>query len=422
MSAADYLYADDSFNGARFHLHLSMLAEHGSIHRFVPQPGAPVEGRDLWGREEESARLWKCIQRGSCHIQGPRRYGKTSLLRRVEMQLAAEKRPAVLVDVSACANTTEFLTTLADEAMDNPLLYAPLASALRELRHWPAPGLLSDADQRSAARIRLLNEIGDEPVPFGEQLLATMAEAGTVLMIDEFSLFLRDTLKRSQDETRRVLEFLRRARRGAPALRQVVAGSAGLTAFARFHGLGDLLADLSPVPVKPLDVPQAQVFAEELIYGSGLRPSPDMATAVIEDIGLPVPYFIQALCDAARVQAGNASTVDAATLHTAYRERVLGPVGNRLFRDYRLDHQPYPDILRRTAARILTAMAQNSRGATRAALAAICRAECPEAIAQFDALLACLSEDYDLEQAGSRWRFRSKVLRERWLLFGQTSV
>ena len=422
VSAADYLYADDSFNGARFHLHLSMLAEQGSIHRFVPQPGAPVEGRDLWGREKESARLWKCIQRGSCHIQGPRRYGKTSLLRKVEMQLAAEKRPVVLVDVSACANTTEFLATLADEAMDKPLLYAPLASALRELRNWPVPGLLSDADQRSAARVRLLKEIGDEPGPFGERILATLAEAGTVLMIDEFSLFLRETLKRSQEETRRVLEILRRARRGSPALRQVVAGSAGLTAFARFHGLGDLLADLSPVPVKPLDGPQAKALAEELIYGAGLRPSPDMATVVIEDIGLPVPYFIQALCEAARVQAGNASAVDEATVHAAYRERVLGPVGNHLFRVYRLDNQPYPDHLRGAAARILAVAARNAGGATRAALATAFRAECPDVLAQFDSLLACLSEDYDLEEVGSRWRFRSKVLRERWLLFGQTST
>jgi hypothetical protein len=421
VSAADYLYADNSFNGQRFHRHLSMLAEHGSIHRFVPQPGAPVEGRDLWGREQETTRLWACIHRGSCHIQGPRRYGKTSLLRYLETRLAVEKRPAVLAEVSACTNASDFFAALATEAMDNALLHARLAGALRELRGWPAAGPASDADQRSAARTRLLAAIRDEPALFGERLLAALAQAKTVLMIDEFSLFLRQMLERSQDETRRVLEILRRARRGSPALRQVVAGSAGLTAYACFHGLGDLLDDLAPVPVNPLDVPHAKALAEELIYGAGLRPSPAMAAAVIADVGLPVPYFIQALCDAARVQAGAATTVEEATVHAAYRERVLGPVGNHLFRVYRLDNQPYPDHLRGAAARILTAVARSAGGATRAALAAAFSAECPDAVAQFDSLLACLSEDYDLEQAGSRWRFRSKALRERWLLFGQMS-
>jgi len=249
-----------------------------------------------------------------------------------------------------------------------------------------------------------------------------MAAVETVLMIDEFSLFLRGMLQHAPDETRTLLELLRQARHRAPVLRQVVAGSAGLSSFARFHGLGKFLDDLTPVPVEPLDATDAKALAEELIYGAGLRPTPRMAAAVMSDVGLPVPYFIQALCDAARAQAGDCTVVDEATVHVAYRERVLGPVGNQLFRVYRLDYQPYPDATRRAAARILAEVARTPRGASRATLAAICADKNADPPGEFDALMACLSEDYDLAQRASCWQFRSKVLRERWLLFGQASV
>lgn len=421
-SAFDYLYAGDSFNRKRLHRHLTMLAEHASIHRFVPKPGAPVEGRDLWGRDGEKSRLLRCVRSGSCHLQGPRRYGKTSLLRWLEQRLAGENRPAVLADVSACDDAAGFLATLAAEAMDVPLLHAPLGEAVPELRRWPNAGPATDADRRSSARRRLLASIHGDPERFGERLLGAMAAVGVVVLIDEFSLFLRAILSRSQDETRRLLALLRGARRRTPPLRQTVAGSAGLAAFARFHDLGDFLGDLAAVPVKPLEAAQGEALAEELIYGAGLRPSPGMAAEVLEAIGLPVPYFIHALCDAARMQAGAASIVDEATVRAAYSERVLGPVGNHLFRVYRLDYQPYPETLRGAAAHILTELARSPRGSSHAALAAMCRRAWPDAVAQLPSLLACLSEDYDLEEDGRRLRFRSKALRERWLLFGQTSA
>jgi len=419
-AAADYLYGDDTFNRDRFHRHLSMLAQHGSIHRFIPHPGAPVEGRDLWGRDAERSQLQADVRRSSCHVQGPRRYGKTSLLKSLDQALAEEGRPSVMVDVSACTDTVELFATIAASAMERPLARSALTRPLRELRGWPEPGPESSADERSTARTHLLGAVSRDAFRFGQRLLQALAKKRTVLLIDEFSLFLRGMLQRSPEETKALLGLLKQARGGASPVRQVVAGSAGLSSFAQFHGLGAFLDDLSPVPVQPLDGTAAKSLAEELIYGSGLRPLPDLAAAVLDDIGLPVPYFIQALCDAARAQAADGRVVDEATVHTAYRERILGPVGNQLFRVYRLGHQPYPDDMRRAAARILAAMAQSPSGATRSTLKATYR-EAVGAETGLEALMACLSEDYDLDERASRWRFRSKVLRERWLLFGQTA-
>jgi hypothetical protein len=420
VTASDYLYGDGTFNPSRFHRHLSMLADHGSVHRSIPQPGAPVEGRDLWGREEERGQLRCLIESGSCHLQGPRRYGKTSLLKSLDQALAAEGCPAVMLDVSACATAAEFLATLVSAAMERPPVRAALTPHLRELRGWPEAGAATDVDARSTARTRLLEAIQPAAFRFGQRLFAALAGVSTVLLVDEFSLFLRGILQRSQEETKALLELLRQARQGTPPVRQAVAGSAGLSSFVKFHGLGAYLGDLSPVPVKPLDEGTAKGLAEELVYGSGLRPSPGMAGAVLEDIGLPVPYFIQALADAGRAEAADRSVVDEATVHTSYRERLLGPVGNQLFRVYRLDYQPYPDDMRRAAARILAVLARSPRGESRAGLAGVYRKAVGVGTG-LESLLACLSEDYDLGERAGRWQFRSKVLRERWLLFGQTA-
>ena len=415
VSFSDYFYADDEFNPARFRRHLSFVAEIGRIPHFIPRPGAPVEGDDLWGRVEEREELIHCLQNDSCHLRAPRRYGKTSLLRSAQSQLAVAGAPVLFVDLSGSESVAHFLAILAEAAMEHESLGTVLAGAVPGFRGWPAPG--ADADVRSSSRKQLLRDAERDPRSFAISLLTNLAAHHALVLLDEFSLFLRIAIKNDGSRLRVILELLKEHRYASPPLHVALAGSAGLSAYLNFHGMQSLLGDLIPVDLKPLERGQASVLAEELFYGSGFKPSSDAAHAVLDEIGIPVPYFVHVLCDAAREQAGTATVVTADVVRTAYRDRILGALGNYVFKVYRLDQQSYPEALARPAGRILRALAEKPNGVAESKLRKLFR-EAGRTEDEFDSLMACLSEDYDVEKRSTSWRMRSKVLRDRWLLFG----
>ncbi len=104
----------------------------------------------------------------------------------------------------------------------------------------------------------------------------------------------------------------------------------------------------------------------------------------------------------------------------AYAERILGPLGNGLFSDFRLRERPYPRELLPAAARLLREFSRTGDGLEIGVLQDLFASETSGTTlmegASLETLLACLQEDYDVAEENSLWRLRSKVLRDRWAL------
>ena len=411
----EYIYGDGELNTDRLSRHLTQAYQTGTIHRYIPKVGSPVEGADLIGRRQETEALTIHVTTGSCHLRAPRRFGKSSLLRELERRLIKEEKGVFFADLSSESTAAGFFTTIAIAAMDRDTSRMALAE-VRELAGWPEPG--ASPESRSVARKELAGRIVGDPASFGETLLSKFAAAQVVMILDELSMFLRAAFQRSKDEAKDILDILMSFRQTDPATHQVVAGSAGLSSYVHFWGAGDCLDDLPAVDLHPLDRTDALILAEELLYGSGIAPTPAVLDRVLAEVGLPVPYFIQALCDSVREEVGGATGItDPAVVTRVYRKRILGPVGNHLFRVWRLGNQAYPESLLKSAERILRTLAVSSDGATEGELnTAYLNAGGDDE--RFKPLLFCMTEDYDLEELAGRWCIRSKVLRERWAVAG----
>jgi hypothetical protein len=410
---ASYLYATGEINGARLSRHLDMLLELGSLHRFGLRPGAPVEGRDLIGRKEAGEKLIQYLAADrSVHLAAPRRYGKSSLLRFVNQRLNQEGRPCVMVDLSSGTSATWFFVTLALGAMECAGCRAALEQ-LPELKGWPAPGARPIA--RSDAGKELARKLGDAPWSFGKRLLDAIAEARGVLILDEFSVFLRAAVQQHPDEAQQVAARLAAARSEAP---QVLAGSAGLSSYIAFHKLGGEFGDLQMLELPPLDRGWGEMLAEELFYGADHPPTAEAVAATIDEVGEVVPYFVHVLVDAVCTAHQPGAPLDRRLVELAYADRVLGPWGNHVFKAYRLGAQPYPSELRLAAARLLGLVAGSADGASREALKEAFDKIAPSVQEPqvLESLLGCLAEDYDLVEQEGRWRMRCKVIRERWAL------
>ncbi len=407
---SDYQYAGGAVNGGRLRRHLGMLLEDGRIHTFSLRPGAPVEGRDLVGRRAALMALRQRLENGSVHLAAPRRYGKTSTLRQLKKMLAEEERPCLYIDVSPGINASWLLVTLVQEAMEDPLCRRSL-EALPELADWPAPD--AGPRQTSLAGRRLEGSLSSNVRSTGHRLLSALGSAGAVLLVDEFSIFLRRALDQSREEAKMIAEILARSRRAPEPTRQVLAGSAGLNSFLLFHDLAAHFDDLEGVPLAPLERQDAMVLTEELLYGERQSPSPEIVEEILEQVGAPIPFFLHAIIDAIREKSTETGRLDTEAVRWAYRVGLLGSRGNSHFREYQLDHQPYPESLRTAAAALLLDMAQDPTGVPLEQLRQVFVKSAPSS-GDFEPLLSCLREDYDLIERDGRWAMRSKVLRERW--------
>ena len=175
-----YIYADGTFNPGRLGRQLSMLLEDGQIHRYSIRPGAPVEGRDLVGRDEMLGRLQEGIAHGrSCHLRAPRRYGKTSVLRRLQGDLRQDGRACLFVDLSPGTSVAWFWVTLAQSASSTEST-RQAALALPELDGWPAisasPLVIGQASRQ------LATAIGPNPWSFGQRLRDMQGDASVGIL------------------------------------------------------------------------------------------------------------------------------------------------------------------------------------------------------------------------------------------------
>ena len=142
----------------------------------------------------------------------------------------------------------------------------------------------------------------------------------------------------------------------------MLAGSAGLSAYVHFHGLGTYFQDLHGLDLPPLANGPASDLAEELLYGAGLLPFPEVAARVLSHVGEPVPYFVHAVINAVVEEAAAGDEVSPELVDRAYFERVLGTPGNEMFKVYNLRARPYPPEILPGASRVLETLARNPRG------------------------------------------------------------
>ena len=386
VQLSDYLWSDGRINEDRLRRHLQRTLERKKPHLYQLQPGVPVLGDDLVDREAKIEEMISYLHESSCHLRAPRRYG----------------------------SSMRFLDVLLRESMSKPTVREALA-VLPELSAWPVPEISRESFLLAFKELK--RSISDRQLAFLEKVLSALGGAGTVLLVDEFSVFLR-ALDDHPGEALDFLDVFKRARvSGDAPLRCMLAGSSGLSAFIELKGLDAQLNDLEPVDVPPIDTDAARILVEELFYGAGKVPSPDVVERVIQTVGAPIPYFLHALVHQAVAQSGTNTIPTVDTVDRAYRERLLGPQGNFVFRDFLLRARAYPKGYQRGAAAILRTLARADEPAEESELRRIFFQKAEAADDEsFRRMMTCIEEDYDLVLSDERWSIRSKVLAERWRL------
>lgn len=260
--------------------------------------GTPVEGEQFTGREEELGALLTRMRDGiNVVLISPRRYGKTSLLRKAEAVLRAEDAAVVSVNVMRCVGVAALAEQLASGAYGVPggrwrQAKQAVPSFLKRLR--VAPSVTFDRDGRPTFSLSpgISGTDAEQVIADVYGLLADIpSRRPRVLVLDEFQAagdldpHLPSLFKALADDHPRVSLVLAGSKQHL--MEQIVLGP-----DAPLYGISEHIA-LAPLPPDVMErylVKRARAGRKHM--------TPDTAAHIVAVAG-PVPNDIQQLAYAA---------------------------------------------------------------------------------------------------------------------------
>ncbi len=397
--------------------------------------GGIAAGDDFFDREDLLDHLWRRLPRQSVELIAPRRFGKTSVMRRLVDQPRHGVR-VLFIDCETFDDPRLFVDALFNTLVLDRRVRARRGTA-RALRG--VAGLLG--------RIRGIKldwegigvNLADPKAPRWsssiEDVLAAVRKSGaaTVVIVDEFSMML-DNLVRARIDPTLIVNLLTwfrdlrlKAQNHEPALGFVLGGSMSLEYWLRRLEATALMSDVERQEVSAFDVPTAAALIVAVAGGEGVQIPRDACDEMLVRIDPPIPFWIHALISFLVQEPGRARPVTAADVSSAYRDRLIGTAGRHYFQPFEERLGREDPVIRRGIQRVLTYLARLpwSQGVARSTLATLfARVTGNHSPEVFDAVFADLQSDYYIryDPETDLCYFAHKVLRDWWRRWHPTAA
>lgn len=378
--------------------------------------GPPVTGDDFVDRENEIHRVEKALEEHSVLIVGPRRYGKTSILKTVRSRLWDDERKAVYADVEGVQEPAELLFHVVE--------------ALSELQEdgwrksfqgWLSEGLgLGEVEVGAFGldvRMDLREEIQEDWRTQAQDLATLIADAGElVIALDELPVAFEAM---EAEEAQAILLWLRQLRQEADGLRMLFGGSLSFESKLPNWGGSKALNDVKRIRVHGFDRAGIEALINRWLSLTGFDPTEGFATTVANELGLPsCPYFAAALLGEVEELVEYQGCEFGPHLVPEAKQRLLGSQGKHYFDHYRTRlRQVYEGPRRRAAETILHETAQQEEITVDRARS-IYQETAGGSEEAFHRLLSDLETDYYIVQSEGMLRFAEDLLREWWAVYG----
>jgi chromosome segregation and condensation protein ScpB len=383
--------------------------------------GQWVGGENFFDRSRELKRYWRDLETDNLLLLAPRRVGKTSVMKRMQLDAEQHGYCAVFIDVSDAHAEPAFVRRLyqgvlesdAGNGLWNRLKDSWLGKAVRRVRKVGGAGFTVEFDA----------DDGADWYSLGRELADALShlDGRWLIQVDELPVFVLQLLRRDdprqRDSVREFLYWMRRLRLDFPAVRWMLAGSIGLDTVAARLNLADAVNDLRIVTLGAYNRETAHELLLELGRRYSLGLSEPVRERLIDRIGWPIPYYLQLAFHELRELDTEASLAIEDVDHAF--DTLLDPAHRAYFDYWR---QRLHDELGRPdsdyAVQLLTSAALDANGVERSTLSQVLSAKVADPDQRSEKLRYLLdvlqSDGYLVEHQG-RWRFRVPLLRDYWL-------
>lgn len=259
--------------------------------------GSPATGDHYFPRAALRRRLIKALSRDHIAFLGPRRTGKTSILRDLERHPPAGTS-AIYLDLQGLRSVPAWLSLMLRET--KKLLQTPPDKlAWLKAAGKGTASVLKRIEQISLSGIKLTpgQPAVDLWEPIADEFLTLLREheLPIVFMLDEFPWFLGHVAaNHSPAEVDATLNWFRKVRQELAdgPTRFLVTGSIGLTGLLRRLGLSPAANDFDSIDIEPLTDKEALQFLEERAEGEGIALSVAARRRILERLGVGWPLLL----------------------------------------------------------------------------------------------------------------------------------
>lgn len=390
--------------------------------------GNPAIGEDFIDRENEVIQILSTLEKDSVLLIAPRRFGKTSIMRKLKDELLKKDDICVFLEVEDVETPERFISEIIMALVENEKfnIKTKIISSLKGVLKWLRDNIKEIETPLGRAKLRseIEADLKEDWVTKSRQIFDIIngADSTIYIIIDEFPIAIKNM---EPKEAEKFLHWFRKLRQVSGNLRFIVGGSVSIDNVVRGTGGVTVINDFRRVKIGGFQKEIALEAISKVFRDEGWYYENSIGEKILESIGEAyIPYFIAVMLSALKEEKIlNGGEINESLIEKVYNHRILGSEGKHYFEHY--SHRLrlfYPEMDEKTARAILKKVAGGDYYPVDLAFGIFKEITGSDDYDKFMDLIADLSNDFYIEHdADKGLKFYSKMLRDWWRVYHGSS-
>lgn len=386
--------------------------------------GNPAIGEDFFDREQEIKQILLALKKDNVLLAAPRRFGKTSIMRRLEKELFGGDNVVIFLDVESVYSPQEFLSEIIMGLTDVKILnnksgiFSKIKKLFKivqdnveeigvsavfkaKLRRSIEEGLKENWTDKSNAVFHIINT----------------SDVNLHFIFDEFPIAIKNM---DESDARMFLLWFRKVRQTCTNVRFIVGGSVSVERVLRDVGGDSVINDFKKIRVDGFNRDVTLQLIQKVFKNMDWEYTLSAGNKILDCVGESyIPYFVAIMLSAiSDEQITTGREVNDILIEDVYNSRILGSKCKNYFDPYFNRLKMFYDKMDEKAARAILGKVSCVENYPLALAFDIFQKETGSQDREhFLDLISDLENDFYINSNGGQLNFYSKILKDWWRIF-----
>lgn len=389
--------------------------------------GNPAIGNDFIDREKEIDQILSALKKDSVLLIAPRRFGKTSIMRRLEKELLSRDGLCVFIEVEDIYSPQRFLSEMVMALLGGERIRkgANIISAFEKAFSWFKENIEEVGVSVFRAKLRSnieadLKEDWTEKARLIFEIINDF-ESNVYFVVDEFPIAIKNM---DPEDAEKFLHWFRKLRQISENLRFIVGGSVSIDRVVRDVGGVSVINDFKRVRVGGFQKEVAIDVIEKVFREKEWKYTESIGDKILNCVGEAcIPYFIAIMLSAIEEEYISRDVeINEELIEDIYNFYILGSGGKHYFEHYsqrlRIFYTGIAGMEEKAARAILRRVSSEDYYPLDLAFGVFKQETGVDDHERFMDLIADLENDFYIENDSLKGlTFYSRMLRDWWRLY-----
>ncbi len=389
--------------------------------------GNPAIGDDFIDREKEIDQIISALEKDSVLLIAPRRFGKTSIMRRLEKELSSQDGLCVFIEVEDIYSPQRFLSEMVMALLGSERIRkgANIRSAFEKAFSWFKENIEEVGVSVFRAKLRSnieadLKEDWTEKARVIFEIINDF-ESNVYFVVDEFPIAIKNM---DPKDAEKFLHWFRKLRQISENLRFVVGGSVSIDRVVRDVGGVSVINDFKRVRVGGFQKEVAIDVVKKVFREKEWQYTESICDKILNCVGEAcIPYFIAIMLSAIEEEYISRDVeINEELIEDIYNFYILGSAGKHYFEHYsqrlRIFYTGMAGMEEKAARAILRRVSSEDYYPLDLAFGIFKQETGVDDHERFMDLIADLENDFYIENDSPKGlTFYSRMLRDWWRLY-----